>query len=432
MGRMRRAALLSLVLVLPLLFSEPASARLTTVDVVEVNGPLDRPLVGYLQDRIDEAERGGHVLVLQLDTAGTLDQDAVGLAERLFDARVPVIVWVGPAPARASGAGLLFMYASSLAAVSPGSQTGPLVPLDLADGSSDLPDLRARIDAWVAARGKETVTDWNDRPLTAAEARHRDIAQAAAVSVPELLGKIDGTTVETAAGPVTLQTEIATEEGDVGEVTLRFQDLGPIRAVLHAVSNPSALYLLLWAAIAALAFELTQPGFGFAGFSGLFLLGLAGYSLSVVPVFLPGLALLLVGVGLLVLDVKLRRLGPLTWVGLLCFLGGSLLVFQDVAEPVRLSPWAIGFATAASLLYYGFGLTVALQARDRIASTQVGLVGLLGETRGELAPEGPVFVKGSLWRGRSGNGPIPPGTRVRVRGVDGLILRVEPEAGDED
>jgi membrane-bound serine protease (ClpP class) len=324
------------------------------------------------------------------------------------------------------------MYASSLAAVSPGSQTGPLLPLDLADGSPVPPDLRASIDGWVAARGKETVTDWNDRPLTAAEARHRDIAQAAAVSVPELLGKIDGETVETSAGPVTLQTKIATQRGDVGEVTLRFHDLGPIRAVLHAVSNPSALYLLLLAALAALAFELTQPGFGFAGFSGLFLLALAGYSFSVVPVLPLGLALLLVGVGTMVLDVRLRRLGPLTWVGLVCFVGGSILTFRDVAEPIRLSPWAIGVATVASLLYYGFGLTVALQARDRVTSTQVGLVGLLGETRGELAPEGPVFVKGSLWRGRSGDGPIPPGTRVRVRGVDGLILRVEPEAGDED
>ncbi|HLB62223.1 MAG TPA: NfeD family protein [Actinomycetota bacterium] len=429
---MRRAVLLSFVLVALGLMPEPASAALTTVDIVEVRGPLDRPLVAYLEERIDEAERGMHVLVLQLDTPGTLDQDAVGLAQRIFDARVPVIVWVGPPPARASGAGLLFMYASSLAAVSPGSQTGPLLPLDLADGSVDLLDLRATIDGWVAARGKETVTDWNDRPLTASEARHRDIAQAAAISVPDLLGKIDGRTVKTPAGPVTLQTNVATKETEVGEVTLRFHDLGPIRAVLHAISNPSSLYLLLVLALAALAFELTQPGFGFAGFSGVFLLGLAVYSLTVVPVSVPGLVLLVGGVGLMVLDVRLRRLGFATGTGLLSFFGGSILAFWDAADPIRVSTWAIGLAVVASLLYYGFGLTVALQARDRITSTQVGLVGLLGETRGELSPEGPVYVKGALWRGRSGDGPIPPGTRVRVRGVDGLILRVEPEPGDED
>ena len=81
----------------------------------------------------------------------------------------------------------------------------------------------------------------------------------------------------------------------------------------------------------------------------------------------------------------------------------------------------------ASLLYYGFALTVALQSRDRIVGTQRGLIGLVGEARGRLAPDGPVFVKGALWRGRTEGEPIEPGTPVRVRGVDGLILRVEAE-----
>jgi membrane-bound ClpP family serine protease len=45
-----------------------------------------------------------------------------------------------------------------------------------------------------------------------------------------------------------------------------------------------------------------------------------------------------------------------------------------------------------------------------------------------MAPDGPVFVKGALWRGRSLGEPIATGTRVRVRGVDGLVLKVEPES----
>ena len=40
--------------------------------------------------------------MLQLDTAGSLDEDALSLAERVADASVPVMVWVGPAPARAA------------------------------------------------------------------------------------------------------------------------------------------------------------------------------------------------------------------------------------------------------------------------------------------------------------------------------------------
>ncbi|MBI2239146.1 MAG: hypothetical protein HYU54_11575 [Actinobacteria bacterium] len=421
------------VLLLSALVLSPGPARAqspSVLEIVKVDGSIDRTVAGYLTDQIDAAERAGSTVVIQLDTAGTLDQDAVALARRIFEAEVPVIVWVGPAPARASGAGLLFMYASSLAAVSPGSQTGPLAPLDLARPSAEAPELRATIEGWIEARGKATALPVNDRPLNAGEARHRAIAQVTAVSIPDLLSALDGRTVPTAAGEVTLATRIAERPGEP-EVLVRFHDLGPVDKVLHAVASPSAVYVLLVLGFAALAFELTQPGFGFAGFSGVGMLALAFYGLTVVPASWPGLGLVVGGVVMLSADVLLRKLGALTALGMAAFVGGSVLAFRDVSAAIDLSPWLIGSFTVASFLYYGFILTVALQSRDRITSTQRGLVGLVGETRGVLSPEGPVFVKGTLWRGRSANGPIPAGTRIRVRGVDGLILRVEPEPGPE-
>jgi membrane-bound ClpP family serine protease len=107
---------------------------------------------------------------------------------------------------------------------------------------------------------------------------------------------------------------------------------------------------------------------------------------------------------------------------------GSALAWSGAATVVRPGPWLIGTAVVASVLYYGFGLTVAIQSRDRIAGAQRGLIGLVGEARGRLAPDGPVFVKGTLWRGRTLGEPIEPGAAVRVRGVDGLVLRVELES----
>ena len=417
-----------LVLVLALLWPAEARAEPPTIQIVKVSGALDRPNVEYLLTHLDRAEAAGEGVVLQLDTAGALDENALTLAQRVAEARVPVIAWVGPAPARASGAGLLLMYASSLAAVSPGSQTGPLRPLDLAAPDAEYPGLGTRIAGWIAERGKDTDLDWSDRPLTAAEARHRDIAQVAAASIPGLLTRIDGRAVQTASGPVVLRTALATTKAE-GSVVWQFNDLGPVGRVLHAMISPSAIYLLLVLGLAALAFELTQPGFGFAGFSGVGMLALAVYGLWIVPFSWPGLALLLVGVALLVGDVRLRRLGLLTWMGLALFVAGSALVFGDVSSQIDLSPWLIGSLSLATLLYYGFALTVAIQSRDRIASTQRGLVGLVGEARGDLAPEGPVFVKGTLWRGRSSVGSIEKGARIRVRGLDGLILRVEAEPG---
>ena len=433
---MRRPALpIALaVCVLALLWVGTASAQAPTTSkvlVVKVDGSIDRTVADYLTDSLTEGERTGAAVVIQLDSAGTLDQPAVDLAERLFRSRVPVIVWVGPAPAKAQGAALLFMYASSLAAVAPGVGVGPLQPIDLVDATNaTLPSdaaLERIASGWAETRGRP-MPAFPSSVVPAQEALNGYLAQEVATSLPDLLSTIDGSTVQTAGGPVTLHTEIA-QSPTQQPVEVRFTELGPFDRVLHAVASPAAIYLLLVLGLAALAFELTQAGFGFAGFAGLGMLALAVYGLTVVPASWPGIGLLVAGVVLLCADVLLHRLGVVTAAGVVAFLVGSLLSFRGVAPAIRISPWLIGLLTVGSVLYYGFALTVAQRSRERIASTQRGLVGLLGETRGELKPEGPVYVKGTLWRGRSNDGPIPPGTRVRVRGVDGLVLRVEPDPG---
>lgn len=423
--------LLALALVLALGGSDGASAQPASgrVIVVKVDGSIDGTMVAYLRDWLETAEADGAVLVVQLDSAGTLDQDAVALAERIHEASVPVIVWVGPAPAKARGAGLLLVYAASLGAVAPGAGIGPLEPLDLVEArNAALPSgerLAALVERWAAERDRPT-PEIPTEPVPAQSALDGGIVQVAAASLPDLLERVDGTTVATASGPVTLHTRIARAEGEA-PVEVRFTSPGPIARVLHAMASPAAIYVLLVLGLAALAFELTQPGFGFAGFAGIGMVALAVYGLAVVPFSWLGLILLVGGVGLLTADVLVRRLGVLTGLGLLAFAAGSALAFRGVSELIRVSPWLIGAATVASFLYYGFALTVAVRSRERITSTQKGLVGLVGETRGLLDPEGPVYVKGTLWRGRTVGGPIPPGTRIRVRGLDGLVLRVAPE-----
>ena len=433
---MRRPALpIALaVWVLAMLWVGTASAQApatSKVLVVKVDGSIDRTVAGYLTDSVAEGERTGAAVVIQLDSAGTLDQPALDLAERLFRSRVPVIVWIGPAPAKAQGAALLFMYASSLAAVAPGVGIGPLQPVDLVDATNaTLPNdaaLERMASGWAETRGRP-MPAFPSSVVPAQEALDGYVAQEVATSLPDLLSTIDGSTVQTAGGPVTLHTKIA-QSPTQQPVEVRFTELGPFDRVLHAVASPAAIYLLLVLGLAALAFELTQAGFGFAGFAGLGMLALAVYGLTVVPAAWPGIGLLVAGVALLCADVLLHRLGFLTAAGVVAFLVGSFLSFRGVAPAIGISPWLIGLLTAGKVLYYGFALTVAQRSRERIASTQQGLVGLLGETRGELKPEGPVYVKGTLWRGRSNDGPIPPGTRVRVRGVDGLVLRVEPDPG---
>jgi membrane-bound serine protease (ClpP class) len=429
---MRRVAPFLLLIALVLAWPGPAGAQSEepSVVVVKVDGSIDRTLAGYLRGTLEDAEAAGSTVVIQLDSAGTLDQDGVALAERIHGSTVPVIVWVGPSPAKARGTGLLFLYAASLGAVAPGIGVGPLEPLDLAGGDEPPPsEVRALATSWIEDFDRPTPVLFPDEPVPALAALEGNIAEIAVVTVTDLLEELDGRTVQTAAGPVTLRTRIARTEGEE-PVSVRFVDLGPIARVLHAASSPTWIYVLLVFALAALAFELTQPGFGFAGFAGVGMLALAVYGLTVVPFSWLGLGLLVGGLGLMTLDVRVRRLGLFTWLGLAAFVAGSLLVFGDVADEIDLSPWLVGSSAVAAVLFWGFGLTVAVQSRERLTSTQKGLVGLVGETRGELKPDGPVFVKGTLWRGRAADGPIPAGTRVRVRAVDGLILRVQPEPED--
>lgn len=412
--------------------SSPEPGATTIVEVIPVQGAIDRPLLGYLTGKLEAAEAEGATVVLELNTSGTLDEDPIALAELVANLKVPVIAWVGPVPAKAAGAGLLLMYASSIAAVQPGAQVGPLMPLDLGHPDAVYPDLQEQMQGWIHARAKNSLTDWQDRPLTGQEALGLGIIQASAGSITELLDTVDGRTAYTPGGPVTLHTKVATTETEArnGPIEIRFNGLGPVKRVQHGVSTPSMIYFLLVLGLAAAAFEITQPGFGFAGFSGVGMLALAAYGMTVVPVSWPGFLLLVGGVALMVLDVRMRRLGPLTALGLIAFTAGSTLAWRGLAPDLRISPWLIGGAVVASLLYYGFALTVALQSRDRIVNTQRGLIGLVGEARGRLAPEGPVFVKGALWRGRTAGAEIAQGTPVRVRGVEGLVLRVEAEPAE--
>jgi membrane-bound serine protease (ClpP class) len=406
------------------------AAPITVIHVIEIEGPIDRPLLGSLERHLSEAEAEGAVVVLQLDTPGTLGQDGVALADRVARMEVPVIAWVGPAPARASGAGLLLMLAASAAVVAPGSQTGPLLPLDVLEPGDRERELPRRIQEWLGLHGRTVDLGTLASALAGAEALRAGIADAEGYTVPEVLNALDAETVRTASDEVVLHTRVATTaaEARAGTVRILFVEPGLIARVLHAVSTPTMVFVLLVLGLAGLAFEITQPGFGFAGFSGAGLVALAAYGLSVAIPAWPWLALMLAGIGLMVADVRFRSLSWPTWGGLAAFGVGSAMAWSDVDPAVRVDPWLIAGAVVASLLYYGFALTVALQSRDRIVGTQRGLIGLVGEARGRLAPDGPVFVKGALWRGRSLGEPIEPGTPIRVRSVEGLILRVEPEA----
>jgi membrane-bound serine protease (ClpP class) len=410
------------------------------VEVVDLEGVIDQTLAGYLEGRIEAAaDEGVELVVIQLDTPGGLDVSMRDMVQRIVRSPVPVAVWVGPAGARAASAGVFLVYASHVAAMAPGTNLGAAHPVNLGGELSGTAEEKAVNDAAALLRDLATIRDRNaefadatvreSAALTSAEAYEQgviDLDPEVTSSVAELLVELDGRTVETTAGPRTLVTTPA-------EVTVRVHEPGLLTRILHAIANPTIAYLLLVLGFWAIVFELSQPGIGIAGLAGAVALIMSFYALAVLPVNVAGLLLILLGLVFFTIDVFTAGLGVWTVGGALALLAGSILLFGGVAPAIAVSPWVIGIVVAGSVLFFGFAMTVALRARRRASVTgSEGMIGLSGEARSDLSPEGQAWVKGALWRARAVNGPIPKGSRIRVRRVDGLLLIVQVEESKEE
>jgi membrane-bound serine protease (ClpP class) len=398
------------------------------VDVLKVQGVIDPALASYVRGSIDKARRTGATVILQLDSQGTYGDQALELARFIRSSGVPVVSWAGPSGARVAGGALYVFYAASLATMAPGAGIGPAVPFDAgttaarADPSRvarELQELRSFApDAGASPAGIGSIARAAVPARTAVDV---GAVSLVASDLPDLLRMLDGRSISSGQ-------KLATVSEPGRPVAIRFHEIGLLPRILHAVSTPTAVYVLLVLGVWALAFELTQPGFGIAGIGGALGVALAIYGLTVIPVHWLWFALMLAGMGLQGLDVAIRRLGVLTIGGALLFGAGSFLAWHGVSPVVDLSLWLVLLLTLGGAAFFGFGLTVALRARERVRTAQVGLVGMVGEARKDLDPEGAVYVKGALWRARTADGPIPAGAKVRVRGLDGLVLRVERDA----
>ena len=410
------------------LVSMPLAARAAApkgpvVDVVEIAGVIDRPIANYAIEQIQTAERHHDALIVfEIDSLGGLkisdDQTLPPLVRRIREAKVPIAVHVGPRAARAEGLVLYMAAAANIASIGPSGHIGPPHPIDFGKTSVPRPDELAALRALAEGRERSITTD-GFRVLGANEAVRAGYFDFVTPSVADLLERIDGAPVATAAGPVTLHLPS-------NQTIIRFSQPGPIRRLLHTFANPTLVYLMLIAGALLVVFELFQPGFGVAGVTGGLLLLATAYGLTVLPARWFGLLVLCAGLVLLTVDVALDAIAIPTILGTAGLAAGSLLLYPNNAEPVRLSPWLIGFAVAASLIMFIPVMTVVRRARKPIAAeVKAELVGEGGEVRSVLNPEGFVLVDGELWRARSEDGTrMRVGETVTVSRIDGVVLIV--------
>ncbi|MDQ3619742.1 MAG: nodulation protein NfeD [Actinomycetota bacterium] len=405
-----------------------------TVDVIQLEGLIDPPTASYLVSKLQQAEEDGvQAAVIEIDTPGGLRVSMSEIVEKILDSEVPIISWVAPRGARAASTGTFIVHASNLAFMAESTEIGAATPINLAGANPDpkvTNDAVAFIRELAVTRGRNP--EWAEdavrdgATIEATEAADIDVVDGTASSLADLLEQIDGTDVETADGS-SVVLETWDESEGVLSAPLRFQNPNLLQQLLHLVTDPEFAFLLLLVGAYGLIFEVYNPGIGLAAILGAASLLLGFYGLSVLPTNWAGVFLILLGVALFIVDLQMVGLGLWTAGGLAALISGSILLFAGVDESLRLSPWAIGAAVALTLLFFISVMTAALRVRLRRPITgEEALVGAVGEAKTDIAPEGTVMTKGTMWRARTMEMGIAEGAQVRVMATEGLVLLVEP------
>ena len=367
--------------------------------------------------------------IVEIDSPGGLEVSNRRLVSALLDSDVPVVAWVAPRNARAASTAALLVYAAHLAYMSEGAELGPAGPPTLASSSpAQQAALNALYEDLSQKRGRgpgsapPPVVGESAVPVDVAVAGH--YVDGSVSSLRDLLQAIDGQRVVIGDGVRTLETW--DEQAGTPSVTIRFAQMNVLQRLLHAVVSPEVAFLLYLAGIFGIIFELYNPGIGLAAVVGLVALVLAVYALAVLPTSWMALLVVTFGVGLLLFDLHTSALGIASIAGLAAIVGGAIGLFREAAPAVALSPWAIAGGAVATVLFFVSVMTAALRVRLRRPVEGEGIVGTVGEAKTDIAPEGTVLTKGTLWRARTMETGIAAGSKVEVKATEGLVLLVEP------
>ena len=417
----------------------PAKAQSEHVVVARIKGPVTPAMASYFDRTIAAAEESGALAALLiLDTPGGAVDITLEIVQSFLNASVPVIVYIGPAGAQAASAGSIITVAAHAAGMAPDTVIGAASPVDGSGADIEgtlyqklTEDLKATMRNLTERRGEEAVAlaeamIVEARAVTSNEALEMGLIDAVAVDVDDLLLQLDGNVVEVNGEAIVLETADVVQESF---------DMSLIERVLHLLSNPLLIGLLLTIGVQAIFIEISSPGGWVAGFIGVLCLGMALYGLGTLPANMLGLGLIVVSFVLFLLEVKTPATGVLAVAGSITLLAGLLVLFNSPGTPefARISlPGAIGITIFTSGFFIFLIAKVWQAQRKQPVTGAEGLVGQTGPVRSDLTSisddedsfQGTILINGELWRAISDE-EINQGERVVVKAMDGFTLKVK-------
>ena len=426
---------LGLILAAPLMSLTSASAATTAategkdlapVDVVEVSGLLDRIQADSIRTSLERsASNGAQAVILQVNTRGAvIGRDA--MAELLGDIRsasIPVAIWVGPSGSRLYGLPAQMVAVADVAAMAPGTRigrTGTLLTVGDAPVSFGPADdlLRSGTLGFLEAREQKVLKFASD--------------DRGVPVLRNMLLALDGLTVKGRTLDTVYDSLADSGQVDRAATTTRFFKLGLVPRLFHTVASPPSAYLLATIGLALLVFEFFTAGVGVAGLVGAVCLLLGAMGFGALPMNGASLVLFILSFVAFAVDVQVGLPRFWTSLGMVMYTISSFTLFRSI-DGVSLRPGWITLVVCIGGIALTYVVGMPSMTRTRFATPTIGrenLIGQVGVASGVIDPEGIAVVNGAQWRARVNRStPLADASQLRVTGIDGITLLVEPLEG---
>lgn len=406
------------------------SANAAEVGRIRVEGAIGPATASYIARAVEEAAGTGKgALIIELDTPGGLLDSTKQIIQTFYQSKVPTIVFVAPAGSTATSAGAFITIAADVAAMAPNTSIGAAHPVSVGGGGAEQPDavMKQKLENYASSfiqsvaekRGRNA--QWaiaavrDSESVTSEKALELKVIDLIAADIPELLKKVNGREIN--------GQPLATAGAGVVDIPMLFRE-----RLFSLLWRPEVMLFLMLAAVYGLIGELSNPGAILPGVVGGISLILALYMAAILPINVAGLAIIVLGIALLVVDLFAPSHGILTVGGLAAFFLGAVMLFDRAGPAFRLSFAYIIPAVIFTAIFFLFVAGKGIKAQKLPVRT--GRESMIGQRAEVLQAiengQGKVFVEGEYWNAVSAR-PAAAGQFVRIVAIDGLTLTVEPE-----